>query len=348
VSQLAENPASGTPATATAAPGTVAPGTVAGAPAAALRRALGVATLVVAVQALLVTLFAWPALRTAPRDLPIVVAGQPQAVTAFAAKLGAARAGAFDISTAASEAEADAALRDHRAYAAFVIQPDGPVLHVASAAGPVVAQLLTQATQELGQGRPVRVVDVVPTDPDDPRGAGFAAGFLPLVLTSIMAGVLLTLLVSSRLARLLGVGAYAVLAGGVGTALLQGVLGALPGSYPANAAVVGLLALAMSATVLGLASVLGNPGLGLGALVMLAVGNPLSAVTAAPELLPQPWGRIGQLLPPGAGGTLLREVAYFDAAGGRGPALTLAAWTAVGVTLILVGRPRTRLGSAAG
>jgi hypothetical protein len=135
---------------------------------------------------------------------------------------------------------------------------------VASAAAPVVAQLLTQQTQALGDGRPITVVDVVPTDPDDPRGAAFAAGFLPLVLTSMVAGILLTAAVSSRRARLAGIGVFAALAGLVGAAVLQYWLEALPGAYLANAAVIGLLALAVSGAVAGLGALLGAPGIGLG------------------------------------------------------------------------------------
>ena len=40
---------------------------------------------------------------------------------------------------------------------------------------------------------------------------------------------------------------------------------------------------------------------------MVLVGNPFSGVGSAPELLPQPVGGIGQLMPPGAGGNLLRS-----------------------------------------
>ena len=311
------------------------------------RRAVAVAVLVVAVQALLVTLFTWPALRIAPRDLPIVLAGPAPATAALSAKLSTARPGAFDITTVADEAAADATLRDHAAYAAFVIGSDGPALHVASAAGPVVSQLLAQAAAELGQGRAVPVVDVVATKANDPRGAGFAAGFLPLVLTSLMIGVVLTLSVVGRLARLIGVIGYAVLAGLGATAVLQYGLDVIPGNYLANAGVVGLLALAMSSVVLGLASVLGRAGLAVGALVMFAIGNPLSAVTAAPQLLPTPWGQLGQLLPPGAGGTLLREVCYFDGAGATGPTWTLVIWAVVGVAMIAFARHPAPAGAGA-
>ena len=45
---------------------------------------------------------------------------------------------------------------------------------------------------------------------------------------------------------------------------------------------------------------------------MIFLGNPFSGVTSAPELLPAPADWLGRLLPPGAGGTLLRSTAYFD------------------------------------
>jgi hypothetical protein len=306
-------------------------------------RAAAIAALVVAVQAALVALFAWPAVETAPRDLPVVVAAPPPAAAALTQQLQSARPGAFTVTTVADQTAADAALRDRQAYAAFILRPDGPRLHVASAAAPAVAQLLTQQAQALGaagDGAPIPVVDVVATDADDPRGAGFAAGFLPLVLTSMAAGILLAAAVGSRRARLAGIGVFAVLAGLVGAAVLQYGLDALPGAYLANAAVIGLLALAVSGAVAGLGALLGRAGIGLGVLLVFVLGNPLSAVAAAPELLPQPWGQLGQLLPPGAGATLLRATTYFDGAGATAAAWTLTAWAAAGLILLLAGRRR--------
>ena len=307
---------------------------------ASFRRATGIAVLVVTVQAVLVALFAWPAIKTAPRDLPVVVAAPPPAAAALAERLRSARPGAFAVTAVADQAAADAALRQRRAYAAFVLQPDGPALHVASAAAPVVAQLLTQQAQALGGRQPVRVVDVVPTDADDPRGAGFAAGFLPLVLTSMVAGILLIAAVDARRARLAGISVFAVLAGLVGGAVLQYWLEALPGPYLTNAAVIGLLTLAVAGAVAGLGALLGPAGIGLGGLLVFVLGNPLSAVASAPELLPRPWGQLGQLLPPGAGARLLRSSAYFDGAGGTVAAWTLTAWAVAGLALLLAGRRR--------
>jgi hypothetical protein len=299
-----------------------------------------IATLVVAVQALVVPLFAAPAANLAPRDLPIVVAGPQQAASEVAARLQATDPDAFAITTVPDAAAADQRLRDREAYAGIVITTGGVELHTATAAAPVVAAQLTQASAELGQGQQVRVVDVVPADPDDPRGAGFAAGFLPLLLTSMIAGILFSLLVRSRWGQLTGLLSYGILAGLVGALVLQGWLGVVPGSsYLPVAAAIALFTTAAAATVAGLAALLGRAGIALGVLAIFLVGNPLSAVTAAPALLPRPWGEVGQWLPPGAGGSLLRSAAFFDGAGADQPLWILAGYAVVGLLLVAVRRP---------
>ncbi|MET8147017.1 hypothetical protein ACIBSW_04350 [Actinoplanes sp. NPDC049668] len=304
-----------------------------------LPRATSLAVLVavaaVAVQALLVPLFAGPAANLEPRDLPVAVAGPAPAADQLAARLAAAHPGAFDVRVVA---DADAAIRNRDVYGAIVLGPQGPSLHVASAAGPAVASLLTQATATLGEGRPVPVVDVVPNDADDPRGAGFGSGFLPLAMTSLVAGILTFLLVRRRGDRLLALGTFAVLAGLVGAAVQQYWLGVLPGDYLSNAAVMGLFGLAVAGTVAGLAAVLDRAGLALGALTVFLVGNALSGVSSAAELLPQPWGTVGQYLPIGAGSTLLRSVAYFDGNGAGTAIWVLCAYAIGGLVLVSVGR----------
>jgi hypothetical protein len=302
--------------------------------AAPLRRALGVAVVVVALQAIMVAAFAWPAANLEPRDLPVAVAGPAPASRAFAARLAQVRPGAFEVTAVPDAAAADRLLRDRQAYGAFLLGPDGLAgLHLASAASPTVAQALTQVAQAAGQGRAVPVQDVVPAAAGDPRGAALASALLPLILTSLVAGALLAVAVAGRAARLLGVLAYAALAGLAATAIVQWWLDALPGDYLANAAVVALAALAMAAAAAGLGTVLGAGGVVLAVLAVFLLGNPLSGLTSAPELLPQPWGVVGQFLPPGAGGSLLRSVAFFDGAGAAVPAWVLAAWAGAGLLL---------------
>src|SRR6266511_1468306 len=58
-------------------------------------RVLGVAIGVVALQALMVAVFAWPATKIEPRDLPVAVAGPAPAAQAFAGQLDRARPAAW-------------------------------------------------------------------------------------------------------------------------------------------------------------------------------------------------------------------------------------------------------------
>ncbi len=306
-----------------------------------LVRAVVIAVGVVILQALLLLWFSWPAKETAPRDVPVIVAGPPAAAATFADHLTAQAPDAFAVTTAPDAATADAGLRDRKAYAAFVLGAGGVSLHVASAASPTVATLLTQAVQQLGNGQPVPVVDIVASPVDDPRGLGFASGFLPLLLTSLAYGAALLFAVSSPVARLVGVAAFAVAAGLVAAGVMHG-LGLLAGSYLAAAGAIALLALAVTGAVTGLGAVGGNAGIGLSVLVVFLLGNPISALATAPELLPQPWGTVGQFLPLGSGATLLRSAAFFGGAGSTRALSVLAVWAVVGLSLTAVGRFRPR------
>jgi hypothetical protein len=301
-------------------------------------KAVIIAAAVTIVLAAIVSWFAWPAKEVAPRDLPIVVAGPPPVAAALADQLRSERAGAFDVTTVADADAADEVIRAREAYGAIVVGPDGPSLHIATAASPTVAALLTQAAQEFGQGRPVPVVDVVRAGPDDPRGAGFTAGFLPLLLAAMVAGIILAVVISGRQARIVGVVTFAVLAGLVGAAMLDW-LGLTAGNYLGVAGAIALVALAISATVAGLAAVLGPPGIALGVVLVFLFGNPISGAAAAPELLPEPWGVVGQLLPPGAGVSLVRSAGFFDGAGSAAPLWTLVVWAALGLVALVLGRP---------
>ncbi len=299
-----------------------------------------------AVQALLMLWFAWPAQEAEPRDLPVVVAGPQQAAEGLAAKLGAVREGAFEVTTVPDAAAADAALADRAAYGAFIVGPGGVEMHVASAASPAVSAALSQLAASLGQpgGPAVRVVDVVPTSADDPRGAGFAGSFLPLILTSIAAGAVVALFARSRAVRVAAVVGYGVGAGTLAAGLMHWT-GVLAGSYLGGATAIALLTGAIAATVAGLhavavasfgdkSTVAARAGIALGALLVFVIGNPLSGLAAAPEMLPQPWGEIGQFLPVGAGATLIRSAAYFDWAGGAQSVIVLASYVLVGLLLV--------------
>ncbi|CAI9399695.1 hypothetical protein [Nocardioides sp. T2.26MG-1] len=297
----------------------------------AFRTVLAVAGGLVVLLTLLVSAFTWPPSELEPRSLPVVVVGdQAVAAEAVAGLAGAAGDDAFDVRAVAGRAEAVAAIEDRDAYGAF-LPAEGELL-VASAAGPTVAQLLTQLAQ--AREPATTVTDVVPTPDDDPRGAVFTAAALPLVLGGIVTGVLTSVVLTRTRDRVAGAVLVAVVGGLALCAVVQGWLGAIRGSYLANGAVVALGIGAVALTIVGLRHVLGRPGIAVGALLMLLVGNPLSGVSSAPELIPL--GSWGQLLPPGAFGTALRGTAFFDGAGVTGPLLVLGTWVAAGLLLALV------------
>jgi hypothetical protein len=100
------------------------------------------------------------------------------------------------------------------------------------------------------------------------------------------------------------------------------------------------VALGIAATALGLLGLYAvgrEIGLAVGAATIVLLGNPLSGLASAPELLPSGWGTLGQLLPPGATGTLLRSVSWFDGAAAGTPLLVLTTWCAAGLVLIGAG-----------
>lgn len=118
-----------------------------------------------------------------------------------------------------------------------------------------------------------------------------SSSILPLAIAGVAAGAAVTLL---RLrgaragAALLGV---AVAVGLLATAVTDSWLGALTGDWWSEAGAIALTVLAIGAPVAGLAALIGTPGIGLGALLMVLLGNSFSGVTSAPELLPGPSAR---------------------------------------------------------
>ncbi|MFG3531870.1 ABC transporter permease [Streptomyces sp. NPDC047917] len=312
-------------------------------PATQNRRMVAVILLIPLVALLALWAFAWPSARLAPRDLPVAIAGSAPAADRLQQQFEQ-RGGAFEVHRYASEDEARHAIENRSVYGAIVASSQGARLLTASAASPAVAQLLREAvTAQAPDGTPVQVTDVVAAPGTDPRGSVLGASFLPLAIAGVLSGSAVTLLrLRGGRAALTLIG-VAVTAGLGATALTADWLGVITGNWWAEAGTLGLTVLAIGGTVAGLAALVGPPGIGAGAVLMVLLGNPFSGVTSAPELLPGPVGAIGRLMPPGAGGSLLRSVAFFDGGGAGGPLLVLALWAALGLGAVLIGgRRRTR------
>ncbi|MGR7023322.1 hypothetical protein [Geodermatophilus sp. URMC 62] len=305
-------------------------------------RVIGLVAAVAVLLTVLLAAFAWPATHTAPRDVPVAVAGPPPAVEQVRATVERTQPGALDLRPAADAADARRLVEDREVYGALVLDPAAPRVVVATQAGPAVAQLLTSAAAAATGGSPVTVDDVAPPADDDPRGAGLAAGALPLALAGGAGAVVLVLQVRGNGRRAAGALVLALLGGPAAAGVLHGWLGALTGDRVAEAGVLSLGLAATSLGVLGLAAVLGRAGLGLGMAVVIALGNPLSAASSAPVLLPAGWAELGQALPPGATVAALRAVSGFGGTGAAGPLTVLALWAAGGLLLLAAGAARGR------
>jgi hypothetical protein len=223
---------------------------------------------------------------------------------------------------------------------------------VASGASPAVANVLANLASHLngsqtgpGGTHATAVRDIVPSSPSDPDGTGFAFTVLPIAISSLAAGAVLSVGIRRRGCRAMALIAFGVGGGIASVPVAHTWLGLLPGSFPVLASAAGLAALAVAAGVSGLSQLCArfghrHAGIAIAVALIMLVGNPFSGAGSAPEMLPGAWGMAGQCLPGGALATLLRSVAYFDGARSAGPWTVLVIWAAAGLLLTVAARPR--------
>jgi hypothetical protein len=308
-------------------------------------RATGIVVVITVALAILAIAFALPAARSKPHDIPIGAAGPQAASGQIADMLEHHAPGAFAITYYPGEAALRDAIRNRDVYGGISLGPDGRSMLIATGGSPVVAQLLTQIGTGMGQqaGAPVHTEDLAPPTADDPRGAGLAASALPITLAGLLPAVALVLFLKREVwTRFVAAVVFAAGAGVTIAALLRYVFGSIEDNMWGVAAGLTLGLLAAGLFMLGLGSVFGRVGLAVGAVLALLLGNPLSGLTSAPEMLPTGWGTLGQWLPQGATATLLRSTAYFDGAGATTAIAVLICWAIAGVALIMLAAVRQR------
>jgi hypothetical protein len=307
---------------------------------------LGIAALVPLVVSLLLIIFAWPVVNTAPNKLPIGLVTSTTMTQRLPKLLEGLRPGAFVLKAFDSEAQARQAILEREVYGAILLDPTKPAdfkVLTASAASPAVAQLIGVIGGQVGTllsasgfAAPI-LEDLVPATTDDPRQAGLVGSALPLVISGIVSGLLLTTRLQRADERITATLMIALLTGFAVTSIVQFGFKTLEGSYLTNSLIASLAVAAVVSFEVGLGSSLGVAGLGLAAVTMMLVSNPFSALSSAPEMLPGIWGLIGQLLPLGAFGHLLRSVAFFNGNGANQSLWVLLIWMIFGITLILFG-----------
>ena len=302
-----------------------------------------------AVVALLLVAFIWPAVRTAPRNVPLAVAGPSAAVQQVSAALAKAQPGAFDVKAVADESAARALIVNREALGGLVIGQKGVTVLTAPGASTAVASMITEVGRAVGTqllaAQGVTVPTVASTEvvaaggSGDPLGAGFPSLVLPLVIASLLTGIAASFGVKGTGGRLVTLLVSSVLAGVWASLIAGSWFGVVTGSW----SVVGVAALgvlSVSAAIVGAHTLVGRAGVAIVAPVILLLGNPLSAAASAPQLLPDGWSALGQALPPGATVQALRSVAFFDGANAGWPIAVLSIWAAAGLVLVFVGHFR--------
>jgi hypothetical protein len=313
-------------------------------------RATGIIVALTVALAILAIAFALPAARSKPHHIPIGAAG-PQAASGQVADMLEQHApGAFAITYYPGEAALRDAIRNRDVYGGISFGQDGRSLLIATGGSPVVAQMLTQMGNGIAQQArvPLRTEDLAPPTANDPRGAGLAASALPITLGGLLPAVALVLFLKREVwTRFAAAVVFAAGAGVTIAALLRYVFGSIDQSIWGVAAGLTMGLLAAGLSMLGLGSLFGRVGLAVGALLALLLGNPLSGLTSAPEMLPSGWGTVGQWLPQGATATLLRSTAFFDGAGATTAIAVLTCWTVAGIGLTVLAAVRQRRSASA-
>lgn len=316
-----------------------------------LIKAVGLTAGLGAILVLLLLIFIMPSLKSGPHDLVLGVVAPDTEIAAVETAIANSSPGSFALVPFDNEEALAEAIRSQSVRGGLVLkQGDGKVL-VASAGSAPIAASIGALGQSLGAqvGEELQFVDLVPLPSADPSGIGIGGLAFPLVFGGIVPVVAFSkMFPRSRPWALGGIAVFAGVGGLIVSALLTFVFGSVDvTAFWAVAGAVALGVAALAVPLAGLQEVFGGAGFTIGAMVMMFLGNPLAGIGTTGAWLPSGWGDFGQLLPPGAAGTLVRAAAYFEGAGGTQAALTLAGWVGAGIVLCLVAITRSRVGSKA-
>lgn len=195
-----------------------------------------------------------------------------------------------------------------------------------------------KAEAEKASAMTVKTTAVVPLNESDSSGSGIAVAAFPLVIGGILGGSFSALRVNGTWRRFVTATLYAVIGGALTALILNVWFGLIPGDFATLWAAFSATYLATASFIVGV-SALAAPivGLGVGAVITMFIGNPISGATMPSVFLPGAWGAIGQMMVPGASSTLLRSIAYFPEAATSGQWLVLGSWIAFGLLAGVIG-----------
>lgn len=329
------------------------------------RYGLLIALVGAAVQLVLGVYYLYMAHAPQPHDLPVGIVASAQQREQLTQQLEAK--GEFEVAAYTSPSALTTAIKSREAYGGVVFERNIPTLYVASAAAPAVANLLRSSFQAAysdqvaedvsaatASGKPVpaatlatltrppAIEDVVPLPPADRSGSSL--GFL---IQALCLGGSIASLAIGRIGRLTQLSvargirhtsllvAYALISAGVVLLAMRlfdvGVGADMFRLFWGFA----LLSLAVTASTAGAVALVGPAGALLGGLYF-TLGLVISGTSIAPEMLPSAGRHVGQLLPPGAGATVVRDALYFPSASTAGPFIVLGVIALAGLAVVLV------------
>lgn len=297
-----------------------------------------------AILALLLAIFILPSLKSGPHDLPVGVTGTPQSVGRFEGALSSSTPGAYNLHHYDSEDALVAAVRARDLVGGFVVGPTSVHTIVAGAGSTAIASTISATAQGVGAtlGVKATTTDVVPLPAADRSGIGIGGLAFPLVFGGIVPVVAFrSAFKHSNAWKLAGLATFSLAGGIVVAVVLRFGFGSIESAFWPVAGAMALGIAAMAFPLSGLQLAFGGKGFTIGAMTMMFLGNPFAGIATSAAWLPAGLGAFGQILPPGATGTLVRSVAYFGGGGGLTAGLTLTAWVAGGLLIHTLSSRRT-------
>lgn len=287
--------------------------------------------------------FLAPTFASGPAGVPLAIsAPEPVIEKLTQASIQQGNDSAPEIATYATDAEVRAAILEREAVGGLVITAEGATAYTAAGNGaPYVQMVDAFATQLESQGMKVNRVELAPTSDEDPQATGIALLGLPLAFGGVISAAAATFLFrGSRVGKmgvLVGIAALGAL---VATWMLHTVYGTLTGQFAMEWLAITMGILATSMLTAGLSALIGTPGLGLGAILTIFLANPLSGLATGPWLLPDGWSTLGQWMPIGATGFLVRSISFFEGNGWGSSWWVLGIWIALGFVLLVFDRSK--------
>lgn len=265
-----------------------------------------------------------------PHRLPVAVVGSSQTLSQVRSSLDAAQPGGFDVRAYSDTSEARDALEHRTVYAAYIATGSGPELLYAGANGTGATATVTGVFGGIAKatGHQLATVDAVPSSSGDTRGLSVFYAAFGVILAGFMFGST-TYQLAPRLEfrlRMLSLLLFGALSGTMVALVAGRAFHALPGPFPAIAAVVGLMAMAAGAATMLMLRLFGPAGVSLSAVVLLILGNSSSGGILPADYLPGWLHPLHAVLPVGVGVRAVQGIAYFHQDGLVSGVAVLVAW----------------------